>query len=145
MSFNNIAHQRDSLNAYLQRSDEAQTNYGISYTTFLGNLKITRSYSKRNYVLGGAYKNANFIGTSENLGIDLKYPLWITTYNSFYLTSSYYHKKLSNSRLNIMTIDKSSDTISFGIEGVYNGISNDSFSYSANVSYDNVKDGELLY
>lgn len=41
MSFNNIAHQRDSLNAYLQRSDEAQTNYGISYTTFLGNLKIT--------------------------------------------------------------------------------------------------------
>lgn len=36
MSFNNIAHQRDSLNAYLQRSDEAQTN-----TTFLGNLKIT--------------------------------------------------------------------------------------------------------
>ncbi len=140
MSFNNIAHQRDSLNAYLQRSDEAQTN-----TTFLGNLKITRSYSKRNYALGGAYKNANFIGTSENLGIDLKYPLWITTYNSFYLTSSYYHKKLSNSRLNIMTIDKSSDTISFGIEGVYNGISNDSFSYSANVSYDNVKDGELLY
>lgn len=145
MSFNNIAHQGDSLNAYLQRSDEAQTNYGISYTTFLGNLKITPSYSKRNYALGGAYKNANFIGTSENLGIDLKYPLWITTYNSFYLTSSYYHKKLSNSRLNIMTIDKSSDTISFGIEGVYNGISNDSFSYSANVSYDNVKDGELLY
>lgn len=140
MSFNNIAHQGDSLNAYLQRSDEAQTNYGISYTTFLGNLKITPSYSKRNYALGGAYKNANFIGTSENLGIDLKYPLWITTYNSFYLTSSYYHKKLSNSRLNIMTIDKSSDTISFGIEGVYNGISNDSFSYSANVSYGNVKD-----
>lgn len=140
MSFNNIAHQGDSLNAYLQRSDEAQTNYSISYTTFLGNLKITPSYSKRNYALGGAYKNANFIGTSENLGIDLKYPLWITTYNSFYLTSSYYHKKLSNSRLNIMTIDKSSDTISFGIEGVYNGISNDSFSYSANVSYGNVKD-----
>lgn len=141
MSFNNIAHQGDSLNAYLQRSDEAQTNYSISYTTFLGNLKITPSYSKRNYALGGAYKNANFIGTSENLGIDLKYPLWITTYNSFYLTSSYYHKKLSNSRLNIMTIDKSSDTISFSIEGVYNGISNDSFSYSANVSYGNVKDG----
>ncbi|EAK5913571.1 ShlB/FhaC/HecB family hemolysin secretion/activation protein [Campylobacter jejuni] len=141
MSFNNIAHQEDSLNAYLQRSDEAQTNYSISYTTFLGNLKITPSYSKRNYALGGAYKNANFIGTSENLGIDLKYPLWITTYNSFYLTSSYYHKKLSNSRLNIMTIDKSSDTISFSIEGVYNGISNDSFSYSANVSYGNVKDG----
>ncbi len=141
MSFNNIAHQGDSLNAYLQRSDEAQTNYSISYTTFLGNLKITPSYSKRNYALGGAYKNANFIGSSENLGIDLKYPLWITTYNSFYLTSSYYHKKLSNSRLNIMTIDKSSDTISFSIEGVYNGISNDSFSYSANVSYGNVKDG----
>ncbi|ECK8423551.1 ShlB/FhaC/HecB family hemolysin secretion/activation protein [Campylobacter jejuni] len=141
MSFNNIAHQGDSLNAYLQRSDEAQTNYSISYTTFLGNLKITPSYSKRNYALGGAYKNANFIETSENLGIDLKYPLWITTYNSFYLTSSYYHKKLSNSRLNIMTIDKSSDTISFSIEGVYNGISNDSFSYSANVSYGNVKDG----
>ncbi|EEU7071621.1 ShlB/FhaC/HecB family hemolysin secretion/activation protein [Campylobacter jejuni] len=141
MSFNNIAHQGDSLNAYLQRSDEAQTNYSISYTTFLGNLKITPSYSKRNYALGGAYKNANFIGTSENLGIDLKYPLWITTYNSFYLTLSYYHKKLSNSRLNIMTIDKSSDTISFSIEGVYNGISNDSFSYSANVSYGNVKDG----
>ncbi len=141
MSFNNIAHQGDSLNAYLQRSDEAQTNYSISYTTFLGSLKITPSYSKRNYALGGAYKNANFIGTSENLGIDLKYPLWITTYNSFYLTSSYYHKKLSNSRLNIMTIDKSSDTISFSIEGVYNGISNDSFSYSANVSYGNVKDG----
>ncbi|EAJ1364189.1 ShlB/FhaC/HecB family hemolysin secretion/activation protein [Campylobacter jejuni] len=141
MSFNNIAHQGDSLNAHLQRSDEAQTNYSISYTTFLGNLKITPSYSKRNYALGGAYKNANFIGTSENLGIDLKYPLWITTYNSFYLTSSYYHKKLSNSRLNIMTIDKSSDTISFSIEGVYNGISNDSFSYSANVSYGNVKDG----
>ncbi|EOK1171697.1 ShlB/FhaC/HecB family hemolysin secretion/activation protein [Campylobacter jejuni] len=141
MSFNNIAHQGDSLNAYLQRSDEAQTNYSISYTTFLGNLKITPSYSKRNYALGGAYKNANFIGTSENLGIDLKYPLWITTYNSFYLTSSYYHKKLSNSRLNIMTIDKSSDTISFSIEGVYNGISNDNFSYSANVSYGNVKDG----
>ncbi|EAM0519677.1 ShlB/FhaC/HecB family hemolysin secretion/activation protein [Campylobacter jejuni] len=141
MSFNNIAHQGDSLNAYLQRSDEAQTDYSISYTTFLGNLKITPSYSKRNYALGGAYKNANFIGTSENLGIDLKYPLWITTYNSFYLTSSYYHKKLSNSRLNIMTIDKSSDTISFSIEGVYNGISNDSFSYSANVSYGNVKDG----
>ncbi|ECL2585593.1 ShlB/FhaC/HecB family hemolysin secretion/activation protein [Campylobacter jejuni] len=141
MSFNNIAHQGDSLNAYLQRRDEAQTNYSISYTTFLGNLKITPSYSKRNYALGGAYKNANFIGTSENLGIDLKYPLWITTYNSFYLTSSYYHKKLSNSRLNIMTIDKSSDTISFSIEGVYNGISNDSFSYSANVSYGNVKDG----
>ncbi|EOH5737554.1 ShlB/FhaC/HecB family hemolysin secretion/activation protein [Campylobacter jejuni] len=141
MSFNNIAHQGDSLNAYLQRSDEAQTNYSISYTTFLGNLKITPSYSKRNYALGGAYKNPNFIGTSENLGIDLKYPLWITTYNSFYLTSSYYHKKLSNSRLNIMTIDKSSDTISFSIEGVYNGISNDSFSYSANVSYGNVKDG----
>lgn len=141
MSFNNIAHQGDSLNAYLQRSDEAQTNYSISYITFLGNLKITPSYSKRNYALGGAYKNANFIGTSENLGIDLKYPLWITTYNSFYLTSSYYHKKLSNSRLNIMTIDKSSDTISFSIEGVYNGISNDSFSYSANVSYGNVKDG----
>ncbi|EAI9269982.1 ShlB/FhaC/HecB family hemolysin secretion/activation protein [Campylobacter jejuni] len=141
MSFNNIAHQGDSLNAYLPRSDEAQTNYSISYTTFLGNLKITPSYSKRNYALGGAYKNANFIGTSENLGIDLKYPLWITTYNSFYLTSSYYHKKLSNSRLNIMTIDKSSDTISFSIEGVYNGISNDSFSYSANVSYGNVKDG----
>ncbi len=141
MSFNNIAHQGNSLNAYLQRSDEAQTNYSISYTTFLGNLKITPSYSKRNYALGGAYKNANFIGTSENLGIDLKYPLWITTYNSFYLTSSYYHKKLSNSRLNIMTIDKSSDTISFSIEGVYNGISNDSFSYSANVSYGNVKDG----
>ncbi len=89
--------------------------------------------------------SGDFIGTSENLGIDLKYPLWITTYNSFYLTSSYYHKKLSNSRLNIMTIDKSSDTISFSIEGVYNGISNDSFSYSANVSYGNVKDGELLY
>lgn len=140
MSFNNIAHQGDSLNAYLQRSDEAQTNYGISYTTFLGNLKITPSYSKRNYALGGAYKNANFIGTSENLGIDLKYPLWITTYNSFYLTSSYYHKKLSDSKFDILTFDKSSDTISFGIEGVYNGISNDSFSYSANVSYGNVKD-----
>lgn len=38
MSFNNIAHQGDSLNAYLQRSDEAQTNYGISYY-FLGEFK----------------------------------------------------------------------------------------------------------
>lgn len=52
MSFNNIAHQGDGLNAYLQRSDEAQTNYGINYTTFLRNLKITRSYSKGNYTLG---------------------------------------------------------------------------------------------
>lgn len=141
MSFNNIAHQGDSLNAYLQRSDEAQTNYGISYTTFLGNLKITPSYSKGNYALGGIWREFDFIGTSENLGIDLKYPLWIATYNSFYLTSSYYHKKLSDSKFDILTFDKSSDTISFGIEGVYNGISNDSFSYSANVSYGNVKDG----
>ncbi len=116
----------------MQRSDEAQTNYGINYTTFLGNLKITRSYSKGNYALWGIWREFDFIGISENLGINLKYPLGITTYNSFYLTSSYYHKKLCDSKFDILTFDKSSDTISFGIEGVYNGISNDSFSYSAN-------------
>lgn len=44
----------------------------------------------------------------------------------------HYHKKLRDSKFDILTFDKSSDTISFGIEGVYNGISNDSFSYSAN-------------
>lgn len=40
-SLNNITRQGDNLNFYLQDSDENQIDYGINYSTFIGNLKIT--------------------------------------------------------------------------------------------------------
>ncbi|MBX1885994.1 ShlB/FhaC/HecB family hemolysin secretion/activation protein, partial [Campylobacter peloridis] len=94
MGFNSIFNMGDYYNFYLQSSDERQVNYGASYTFFLGNLKITPSVSQGSYSLGGRYKEAGFSGTSRNFGADFSYPIWINTYSSFYVTSSFYHKIL---------------------------------------------------
>ncbi|EJV0520367.1 ShlB/FhaC/HecB family hemolysin secretion/activation protein, partial [Campylobacter lari] len=116
-------------------------NYGASYTFFLGNLKITPSVSQGSYSLGGDYEDAGFYGTSRNFGIDFSYPVWINTNSSLYLTSSIYHKILSDTILfGIFTTDKHSNVGSMGLEGLFRGFENNTLSYSAKVSVGKVYD-----
>ncbi|MCV3392841.1 ShlB/FhaC/HecB family hemolysin secretion/activation protein [Campylobacter sp. IFREMER_LSEM_CL2101] len=140
MGFNSIFNMGDYYNFYLQSSNEKQINYGASYTFFLGNLKITPSVSQGSYSLGGKYKDAGFYGTSRNFGIDFSYPMWITTGSSFYLTSSLYHKILSDTRAGFLTFDKSSNVGSMGLEGLFRGFENNALSYSANIIIGKVYD-----
>ncbi|WP_442863296.1 ShlB/FhaC/HecB family hemolysin secretion/activation protein, partial [Campylobacter sp. 2352 PW] len=141
MGFNSIFNMGDYYNFYLQSSNENQINYGASYTFFLGNLKITPSISQGSYSLGGEYKDAGFYGTSRNLGVDFSYPVWINTNSSLYLTSSIYHKILSDSILfGFFTTDKHSNVGSMGLEGLFRGFENNTLSYSAKVSIGKVYD-----
>ncbi|HEA7843454.1 TPA: ShlB/FhaC/HecB family hemolysin secretion/activation protein [Campylobacter coli] len=140
MGFNSIFNMGDYFNFYLQSSNENQINYGASYTFFLGNLKVTPSVSQGSYALGEQYKDSGFYGTSENVGVDFSYPLWINTISSLYLTSSLYHKKLSDTSGGLLTINKSSNTGSFGIEGLFRGFENNTLSYSAKISIGKVND-----
>ncbi|HEC1774799.1 TPA: ShlB/FhaC/HecB family hemolysin secretion/activation protein [Campylobacter lari] len=141
MGFNSIFNMGDYYNFYLQSSNENQINYGASYTFFLGNLKITPSISQGSYSLGGEYKDAGFYGTSRNLGVDFSYPVWINTNSSLYLTSSIYHKILSDSILfGFFTTNKHSNVGSMGLEGLFRGFENNTLSYSAKVSIGKVYD-----
>ncbi|WP_442863240.1 ShlB/FhaC/HecB family hemolysin secretion/activation protein, partial [Campylobacter sp. LMG 7929] len=141
MGFNSIFNMGDYYNFYLQSSNENQINYGASYTFFLGNLKITPSISQGSYSLGGEYKDAGFYGTSRNFGVDFSYPVWINTNSSLYLTSSIYHKILSDSILfGFFTTDKHSNVGSMGLEGLFRGFENNTLSYSAKVSIGKVYD-----
>ncbi|EDP6893320.1 ShlB/FhaC/HecB family hemolysin secretion/activation protein [Campylobacter lari] len=140
MGFNSILNMGDYYNFYLQSSNEKQINYGASYTFFLGNLKITPSVSQGSYSLGGRYKDAGFYGTSRNLGVDFSYPMWITTGSSFYLTSSLYHKILSDTRAGFLTFDKHSNVGSMGFNGLIRNFENNALSYSANITIGKVYD-----
>ncbi|MBX2078618.1 ShlB/FhaC/HecB family hemolysin secretion/activation protein, partial [Campylobacter peloridis] len=140
MGFNSIFNMGDYYNFYLQSSNERQINYGASYTFFLGNLKITPSISQGSYSLGGDYEGLGFSGTSRNFGADFSYPIWINTISSFYVTSSFYHKILSDVTLDLLTFDKSSNVGSFGLEGLYRGIENNALSYSAKITIGKVND-----
>lgn len=141
LNFNNTFSHGDKIDVGLQNSNENQINYNLAYTDFIGNLKITPNISQSNYSLGGAYKNANFIGLSKNIGFDASYPLYLTSSNSIYFIYGFYHKKLSDSRLNIITINKHSNAFNFGFNGVIAGFNNKNiFSYSAKVFLGNVKD-----
>ncbi|EAI5467500.1 ShlB/FhaC/HecB family hemolysin secretion/activation protein, partial [Campylobacter lari] len=140
MGFNSIFNMGDYYNFYLQSSNENQINYGASYTFFLGNLKITPSVSQGSYSLGGDYEGLGFSGTSKNFGVDFSYPVWINTNSSLYLTSSIYHKILSDVTLDLLTFDKSSNVGSMGLEGLFRGFENNTLSYSAKVSVGKVYD-----
>ncbi|AJC86310.1 ShlB/FhaC/HecB family hemolysin secretion/activation protein [Campylobacter sp. RM16704] len=140
MGFNSILNMGDYYNFYLQSSDEKQINYGASYTFFVGNLKITPSISQGTYYLGREYEGLGFSGTSRNFGIDFSYPIWINTNSSFYITSSIYHKILSDVTLDLLTFDKSSNVGSMGLEGLFRGFENNTLSYSAKISIGKVKD-----
>lgn len=140
MGFNSLLKMGDYYNFYLQTSDEKQVNLGASYSFFVGNLKITPNISQGNYSLGGRYDGQGFYGTSRNIGVDFSYPIWINTVSSFYLTSSVYHKFLSDTSLGMMTFDKSSNTGSFGFEGYFRGWENNTLSYSAGITIGKVND-----
>lgn len=140
MGFNSILNMGDYFNFYLQSSNEKQVNYGASYTFFVGNLKVVPSVSQGSYALGEQYKDSGFYGTSKNVGVDLSYPVWINTNSSLYLTSSLYHKKLSDTSGGFLTVNKSSDVGSFGIEGLFRGFENNALSYSAKISIGKVND-----
>ncbi|TXE83800.1 ShlB/FhaC/HecB family hemolysin secretion/activation protein [Campylobacter peloridis] len=142
MGFNSIFNMGDYYNFYLQSSSQRQINYGASYTFFLGNLKITPSISQGSYSLGGIYKEVGFSGTSRNFGADFSYPIWINTYSSFYVTSSFFHKILKDqpfSNIFDNSIDKSSNVGSFGLEGLYRKYNN-TFIYSSKITIGKVND-----
>lgn len=95
-SLNNIARQGDNLNFYLQDSDENQIDYGINYSTFIGNLKIAPFATQGHYVLGGIYRNLGFYGDSMNVGVNFSYPVFLYTEYSLYLVSGFTHKKIKD-------------------------------------------------
>lgn len=142
VTFNNVARQGDSGSVFLQRSDEQQTNYGISYTTFYGNFKVTTGYSQGSYALGGELEDMGISGTSKDLTVNVSYPVFLTTTASLYLTSGFAYRDLKDYMMiwGFWPNDtfKHSFAYKFGIEGTYNGLSNNNFSYSAIITHGTV-------
>lgn len=142
-TINNLARQGDSLNLYLQNSNENQINYGVNYSTFLGNIKISPFISQGNYTLGGKYSGLGFYGSSFNTGVNFSYPVFINTKYSFYLISGLTQKKLKDYFLDgIVDSQKASIVGNLGVQGTYKGIENNAFSYSFNVFYGDVRDDD---
>ncbi|EGN3817390.1 ShlB/FhaC/HecB family hemolysin secretion/activation protein [Campylobacter jejuni] len=143
-SLNNIARQGDNLNFYLQDSDENQIDYGINYSTFIGNLKITPFATQGHYVLGGIYRNLGFYGDSMNVGVNFSYPVFLYTEYSLYLVSGFTHKKIKDYYLDgLVSNEKASNSVNLGIEGTYKGLENNVLSYTLNFTYGNVEnDGD---
>lgn len=143
-SLNNIARQGDNLNFYLQDSDENQIDYGINYSTFIGNLKITPFATQGHYVLGGIYRNLSFYGDSMNVGVNFSYPVFLYTEYSLYLVSGFTHKKIKDYYLDgLVSNEKTSNSVNLGIEGTYKGLENNVLSYTLNFTYGNVEnDGD---
>ncbi|PZT47381.1 hypothetical protein B6S12_09435 [Helicobacter valdiviensis] len=144
-TFNNLFGFGDSLNTMVQRSNENQLNYGATYTTFVGNLKISPRVNKGNYELGGNYRKMGAVGTSTDFGVDFTYPLFINSENSLYWSAGYTHRKLKDS-YEAFGIDfmKHSDIGYGGFEGTYGGIPRNYLSYNVKVYYgDVVGDDEL--
>lgn len=144
-SLNNIARQGDNLNFYLQDSDENQIDYGINYSTFIGNLKITPFATQGHYVLGGIYRNLGFYGDSMNVGVNFSYPVFLYTEYSLYLVSGFTHKKIKDYYLDgLVSNEKASNSVNLGIEGTYKGLENNVLSYTLNFIYGNVEnDGDF--
>lgn len=143
---NNVLGFGDSLNLFAQLSDEIQKNYGATYTTFLGNLKISPRISRGNYELGGPYSSLNAYGTSLDIGVDLSYPVFINTVNSLYLIGGYTHRKLEDIYGDFgVNFNKHSNSGYIGVEGTFGEIPNNIFSYNLRLTYgDVVPDSELL-
>lgn len=138
-TLNNIFGFGDSLNGFAQVTDEIQKNYGATYTTFLGNLKVAPRISRGNYELGEEYQSLGAYGNSLDIGVDLSYPVFINTINSFYLTGGYVHRKLEDNYLNgALSYQKHSDSGYVGIEGTFGAIPNNIFSYNARITYGDV-------
>ncbi|PZT47326.1 hypothetical protein B6S12_09645 [Helicobacter valdiviensis] len=154
-TFNNVLGMGDTLNTMVQRSDKDQLNYGATYSTFWGNLKITPKVNKGNYSLRGeGYDALKPYGTSTEFGVDVAYPFFINSTNSLYAVAGYSHKKLEDNYGNTFmdpglmealfgysTLDnrKHSDVFNIGWEGVYRGIEKNTLSYSVKVYHGNVK------
>lgn len=145
-TLNNLLGFGDSMNLFAQVSDEIQKNYGVTYTTFVGNLRISPRINRGNYELGGEYANMNAYGNSLDMGVDLAYPLFINTTNSLYLTGGYTHRKLEDIYGAFgINFNKHSDSGYIGIEGTYGAIPNNILSYNARITYgDVVADSEAL-
>ncbi|WP_139453034.1 ShlB/FhaC/HecB family hemolysin secretion/activation protein [Campylobacter armoricus] len=141
-SFNNLFKQGDNYNFYLQNSDEQQINFGATYSTFLGNLKISPTISKGSYILAGErYEGLGAYGTSLNLGVNFSYPIFLTHEASSYLIFGIMHKQLQDYYFDgSLGFKKYSVVGNIGTQGIYRGISNNSFSYTFNVFYGNVGD-----
>ncbi|ECH5026813.1 ShlB/FhaC/HecB family hemolysin secretion/activation protein [Campylobacter jejuni] len=131
-------------NFYLQDSDENQIDYGINYSTFIGNLKITPFATQGHYVLGGIYRNLGFYGDSMNVGVNFSYPVFLYTEYSLYLVSGFTHKKIKDYYLDgLVSNEKTSNSVNLGIEGTYKGLENNVLSYTLNFTYGNVEnDGD---
>ncbi|CAM2873352.1 ShlB/FhaC/HecB family hemolysin secretion/activation protein [Helicobacter burdigaliensis] len=138
-TFNNVLGMGDTLNTMVQRSDKDQTNYGVSYDTFWGNLRITPKINRSNYSLGGDFKELNAYGSSLEYGVDVKYPFFINAQNSLYAVAGYSRKKLEDSYFDDLVLNlKHSNVFNAGWEGVYRGIENNTLSYSIKVYHGSV-------
>lgn len=138
-SINNLTGFGDSINFFAQISDELQKNYGITYNTFLGNLKISPKINRSNYELGGNYVALGAYGGSVDFGVDLSYPISINTTNSLYVTGGYTHRKLQDVYENFkINFNKHSDIGYAGIEGTLSFIPYNVFSYNARLTYGKV-------
>lgn len=139
-ALNNLLGYGDSLNYFAQLSDEMQKSYGVTYNTFLGNLKISPRVLRSNYELGGEYKDLDAYGNSLDLGVDLAYPLFINTTNSLYLTGGYVYRKLEDIYGSFgINFNKESDAFYLGTEGTFGLIPNNILSYNARITYGEVK------
>lgn len=141
-SFNNLFKQGDNYNFYLQNSDEQQINFGATYSTFLGDLKISPTISKGSYILAGErYEGLGAYGASLNIGVNFSYPIFLTHEALSYLIFGITHKQLQDYYFDgSLGFKKYSVVGNVGTQGTYRGIPNNSFSYTFNVFYGNVDD-----
>lgn len=145
-TLNNLLGFGDSLNLFAQISSGIQKNYGVTYNTFLGNLKISPRANLSHYALNKKYASVGAYGNSLENGVDLCYPVFINRINSFYLTGGYIHKKLEDiyGKFGI-NFNKHSNSGYIGVEGIFGEIANNIFSYNAKITYGNVvPDSEML-
>lgn len=140
-TINNLARQGDTLNFYIQNTDENQINYGATYSTFIGNLSISPFISKSSYTLGGSYAGSGFFGTSLNSGVKFAYPIFLYSDKTLKLVFGFTHRELEDHYLKDIAISKkASNSGNVGIEGTYQGIENNSLSYIINFTYGNLED-----
>lgn len=118
LSLNDLTGSGDQLQILANSSNSDNTYAGFNYSRPLGylGLQLNAGYNHLVYRLGKELEALNFNGYSDNVNIDLSYPLKLTRLESLWLSGGFDHKSLVDRANGVTTSNKTVQTLNLRVD-----------------------------
>jgi len=118
LSLNDLTGSGDQLQILANSSNSDNTYAGFNYSRPLGylGLQLNAGYNHLVYRLGKVLEALNFNGYSDNVNLDLSYPLKLTRLESLWLSGGFDHKSLVDRANGVTTSNKTVQTLNLRVD-----------------------------